>query len=451
MDDAGRPFFERLGTRSAQRLGWRRAAVVVAFCALLSEILAPHADLQDVIMVYFAGVVYVALHEGLRTSVATVLASIFLFDLLVVPPRWSVQPLHASHIVTLGVMLAVGLLISSLSSRAHLQTVLADRRAQRANALSELAAELSTARSTADIEAVVSRASSALLGTPCRLSDDGSLQFEPRAEPFSGEEADLAQALGRQARLALERHVFEQRSSEAMVAAESERLRNMLLSGISHDFRTPLTTLIGAATVLIEQGDRIGAERRRSLEQGILDEARRLHEQLSHLLDLTRLEEGQVQVRAEWCPADDLVTETLQALGDRGAAHRIAWSAPADAVVWCDPRLVQQALANLLDNALRHTPAGGAIRIGVALDADAWLLSVADEGPGLPPGDLHDMFRKFHRGQAEPASTGFGLGLAICAAIARLHGGSIEARNEGGALITLRLPQPARDERETEA
>ncbi|WP_186511237.1 sensor histidine kinase [Caenimonas sedimenti] len=444
MRQASNNFLDRLAARRRERLGWARAFAVVVLCAFCAELLAPHAALQDVIMVYLAGVAYVALHEGLRTSVATVLASILLFDLLIVPPRWGLNPLHTSHLLTLAVMLAVGLLISTLSSRAQQQAALAERRALRAQAMSDLAAQLASARSHAEVERTVSAASLAMLGSGCRMDLDGRLLLDQAGRLLTDEERELFRGFEHQGRLAVERCVFEQRSTEATVAAERERLRNTLLSGLSHDFRTPLTTIVGAATTLQEQGARLDDRMRQTLVSSIHTEARRLHERMSHLLDLTRMEEGAVQVSPEWCPADDLVAEVLLSFGDRLGRHVVDVDAAPDAVVWCDARLVEQALSNMVDNALRCTPAGGVIRIRVKTQETQWWLSVSDTGPGLPPGATEDVFRKFYRGQAEPAGTGFGLGLAICAAVARLHGGSIAAHNEGGAVFTMRLPQPQR-------
>lgn len=436
-------FLDRLGLGRGRRLGWRRAVAVLVLCTVVSELMVPYADLQDVIMVYLAGVVYVALHEGLRTSIATVLAGIFLFDLLVVPPRWGLNPVHPGHLVTLAVMLGVGLLISSLSSRAQRQTELAERRALRAQVLNTLAAQLASARSPDRVEAAVSEATTDVFGAGCRIDEAGSVQLDAgAAQRLSEEERELLEGFTQQVRLALDRCTFEARSRQAMVEAEGERLRNTLLSGISHDFRTPLTTIIGAATSLQAQHHQLDAGMRASLVDSILGEANRLHERVSHLLDLTRIEEGAVPLSPEWCPADDLVAEALAALGPRTRSHRLQVDAAPDAVVWCDPRLIGQAVANLVDNALRYAPSGSAIRIGVQVGADCWRLRVADSGPGLPPGAEQEVFRKFHRGQREAAGTGFGLGLAICAAVARLHGGTIDARTDGGAVFTLTLPQP---------
>jgi two-component system sensor histidine kinase KdpD len=362
------------------------------------------------------------------------------------------------------VMLAVGLLISHLAGWARGQTALAEGRAQRAQALGELSAQLAAAPTREAIGQAVAaavQATFALRGAVKLAADPqagdtwevplrgtgsalGVLAVQASAgQRMAAEDRELLEAFAHQAALALERCAFEQKSADAMVEAETERLRNTLLSGISHDFRTPLTTIVGAATTLLEQGDRLDAHRRETLVRSVLGEARRLHELVSDLLDLTRLEEGAVQLSLEWCPVDDLVQEALAVFGTRLERRELTLVLPPDAIVWCDPRLVEQALVNMVDNALRYTPQASPIRVEVALAGATWSLVVADRGPGLPQGREQEVFRKFQRGQAEPAGSGFGLGLAICAAVARLHQGHITAANDEGARFTLTLPQPA--------
>jgi K+-sensing histidine kinase KdpD len=232
-------------------------------------------------------------------------------------------------------------------------------------------------------------------------------------------------------------------AARAGAEAETERVRSTLLHGLSHDFRTPLTTIVGAASSLLEQGDRLDAERRRSLLSGIVGEAQRMSSMTSALLDLTRMEEGAVQPRCEWCPAEEMIQEALQALEPRLGGRELRVHVSPDAVVWCDPRLVEQVLSNLLDNALKHAPGAGPIDIMVVIGAHDWSLSVADHGPGLPSGHESAVFKKFYRGPGAERREGVGLGLALCAAIARAHGGQVVARNQHGALVVMTLPQPA--------
>ena len=152
--------------------------------------------------------------------------------------------------------------------------------------------------------------------------------------------------------------------------------------------------------------------------------------------------EGAVHPSFEWCPADELVEEVRAALQQRLLAHDLRVQISPDTIVWCDPRLFEQLLVNLLDNAVRHTPAGTLVTLSVKNHGAHWSMVLADNGPGLSPGQEREVFKKFVRGHDEPARTGTGLGLAICAAVARLHGGEITALSDRGARFTLTIPQP---------
>lgn len=464
-----------------------RAAGVVLVCSGICDVIRPYFDPANLIMVYLSGVVYVSLRSRRVTSLATIGASILVFDLIHVPPRWSFKPTDPQYYFTFVVMLVVGLLITELAGRARRQAMVANSRARRTQALNALAMDLAAARTHHAIAQAVTHAVSASLGRASALllaRDTGRLPAEDAPDwldmlqaqrvlagdavessavtcvalhsgeqrlgvvavqcapqAVSTEQRQLLDAFANQAALAVERALFEQRSAQAAVEAESERLRNTLLSGISHDFRTPLTTILGSATSLLEQDHAIEPDRRRALLQGLLGEARRMHALTSSLLDLTRMQEGAVKPRCEWCPADELVHEVVGAMGERLAAHRLRVDVGIELAVWCDPQLVEQALVNLLDNAVRYSPPGGEIAVRLCAVDGHWTLTVADQGPGLPVGRENEVFQKFYRAPGA-TSAGTGLGLALCAAIAKLHGGSIEARNEGGARFEMRFPQP---------
>lgn len=495
------------------RRGWWQAIGAVALCTLVSELLLSHIEPSSAAMIYFAGVVYVALRQGQSAALLAVVLSILVFDLLVVLPRWSFKPTDPQYYFTFLVMLVVGLLISRLAEQARRQTRVAEARARRAQALNQLASQLVSAQSEQDVGAGLAAAvrttfgvSSALLlpdergrlvdpsgfcraGEAAAAGTDGLDELARAQQAFdtgrrtetavgpsdaelllclplpsangalgvfvvrpaarqvgTPEDRHLLDAFINQAALALERSLLERRRAAAVLEAESERLRSTVLSGVSHDFRTPLTTIIGSATSLLEQNDALDESRRTRLQQSILTEARRIHAAMSDLLDLTRMEEGVMQLHCEWCPADDLIDEARQALGTRLQDREVTVQLPPDAVVWCDARLVEQVLVNLLDNTLRHTPAHCRIRIGVELGEGQCRLIVADDGPGLPAEHEREVFRKFFRGRGESAGAGTGLGLAICAAVARLHHGRIEASSEGGACFTMTWPQPVAPE-----
>lgn len=488
------------------------ALATVSVCTAVSETLRGYFDPANLIMVYLAGVVVVALRSGRRASLLAVAGSILVFDLMFVPPRWSFNPIDTQYFFTFTVMLIVGLLISHLVTRAAQQTVVAEARARRALALNELARQLASAMSTdavalglhSSISKTFGSASALLLpNAQGRLHDaggfclaeaagagelalaqrafdsgqDSDADNPARTEDRAGnagpqrpalylpllasgsavavlgvrgwanagatpEERDLLSAFANQAALALARAASEQKSAQTMIEIETERLRNTLLSGISHDFRTPLTTIIGSVTSLLQQDHALDRGQRSMLLHDILSEARRMHRLMSDLLDLMRMEEGAVHPSFEWCPADELVEEVRASLQQRLLAHELRVQISPDTIVWCDPRLFEQLLVNLLDNAARHTPAGTLITLSVKNHGDHWSMVLADNGPGLSPGQEREVFKKFVRGHDEPARTGTGLGLAICAAVARLHGGEISALSDGGARFTLTVPQP---------
>ena len=462
-------------------------------CALIEGCFEP----ANLITVYLAGVVFVALRRGRQAALWTVLGSVLLFDLIFVAPRWSLKPADPQYFFSFAVMLLVGLVIGQLAAGARREAATVGALARRTQALNRLALQLAGARSgeavAGALEATVQQALGAkawllalddegrLTGLPPDLEQDrahaeqalrerratgagsavdgsarrrcipllategtvGVLAVEPGPGRLDDpEDRDLLAAIANQAAVALERAVFEQRSARAAVEAERERLRSTLLAGISHDFRTPLTTIIGSASSLLEQRDAIDETQRDALLRGVVLEAQRMHALTSDLLDLTRMEEGAVRPDPEWCPADELIDEACAALGARLHGHRLRVEVEDDAVVWCDPRLLGQALANLLDNAVRHTPAGTVVRVGVSVAPGAWQLVVHDDGPGIPAGQEREVFKKFFRCWHGPDSPGTGLGLAICAVVADLHGGSILARNDAGARFEMTLPQP---------
>ncbi len=477
--------------------GWATACGVLAISTLVCAAIERYFEPANLITVYLAGVVYVALRTGRSAASFTVVGSIVLFDLLFVAPRWSLKPTDPQYFFTFAVTLLVGLIISQLAARSRHDASTMEARARRALALNQLALQLAKARTSEAVAAALEATVSQALGTKAQLllvDDEGRLPdlgqafandrhvaqgalreqretgagtaVEPQArrryipllaadgplgvlavepahtEHDSPDDKDLLRAIANQAAVALERAVFEQRSARAAVEAEGERLRSTLLAGISHDFRTPLTTIVGSATSLLEQRDAIDEVHRDALLRGVLLEAQRMHALTSDLLDLTRMEEGAVRPNLEWCPADELVDEARAALGGRLDGHRVSVDVDDAAVVWCDARLLGQALVNMLDNAVRHTPAGGAIAISVKVSVGAWCLVVHDDGPGIPAGQERDVFKKFFRGRQEPDSRGTGLGLAICAIVAELHGGTIVATNARGARFEMSLPQP---------
>jgi two-component system, OmpR family, sensor histidine kinase KdpD len=227
------------------------------------------------------------------------------------------------------------------------------------------------------------------------------------------------------------------------VQIETERLRNSLLSSVSHDLRTPLAVITGSASSLLEGEPAFDASTRRELIQTIFDEGNRLNRLVSNLLDMTRLEAGTIQVHKEWQPLEEVVGAALTRLEPRLKGRQISADLPANLpLVPLDSVLIEQVLINLLENALRHTPPDSSIDIAAwSADGDV-VVEVADRGRGLPPGDEQRVFEKFYHTEPLGRATGVGLGLTICRGFVEAHGGQIWAENrpEHGARFRFTLP-----------
>jgi two-component system sensor histidine kinase KdpD len=232
-----------------------------------------------------------------------------------------------------------------------------------------------------------------------------------------------------------------ERARAAAIQAETEALRSTLLASVSHDLRTPLSTITGAATTLRDQS--IDDATRRELVDAICVEADRMERLVANLLDMTRLSSGAVSPKREWIPVDELVGAALARVEGALTGHRVRTAVPAfPALVSVDPILVEQLVVNLLDNVARHTPPGTEVEVRADASAGALTLEVADDGPGIPEPLRERVFERFERG-AGSSGRGTGLGLAIARAIAEVHGGTLtlHERPGGGTRLRLELPR----------
>ncbi len=259
------------------------------------------------------------------------------------------------------------------------------------------------------------------------------------------EQSHLLETFAGQIALALERAHLAEVAEQSSLAAERETLRNTLLASISHDLRTPLAVMAGAGSTLAQHGASLNEATRIELARSIESKAREMSELVSNVLDLVRFESGQVQLRRDWQTLDDLVGSALSRDADKLAAYPVEVRLNPDLPpVYVDATLIVQLFVNLFDNIVKYTPPGTHVTVSAIADGGRGLLQVwvDDDGPGLPPGDPARLFDKFQRGSGEAAAVGVGLGLAICQAIVRAHGGSIEAqqRESGGARFAFTLP-----------
>jgi K+-sensing histidine kinase KdpD len=232
----------------------------------------------------------------------------------------------------------------------------------------------------------------------------------------------------------------ERTAAANLVRARSEELRSTLLSTVSHDLRTPLATITGAATTLRDDDD-LPAEIRHELLDSVCEEAERLERLVGNLLEMTRLESGSLELHREWVPVEELVGAALSRMEAKLGSRPIEVSLPAELpLVPVDPVLMQQLFINLIDNAIKYTAPASPIRIVARHAPPAVLIELSDRGPGLP--DDVRLFERFRRG-SHRGVPGAGLGLAICRGIIEAHGGSIRASNAvagGGASFEITLP-----------
>jgi two-component system sensor histidine kinase KdpD len=260
----------------------------------------------------------------------------------------------------------------------------------------------------------------------------------------SPEQRRLLDTFARLLAISLERIHYVSVAQDSTVQMESERLRNSLLSAISHDLRTPLTSLVGLTDALLLLKDPLTAEQR---EISILlrEKALKMNSQVSNLLDMARLQSGSIKLNKQWLLLEEAIGSAIKAVESIREDRNIAVSLPTDfPLLSFDAVLIEKVFINLLENACKYTPSNSSISIGASIDSpqsvEIW---VQDNGPGLPMGKEEDVFRKFERGNKEGTISGVGLGLTICRAIIEAHGGRIAGRtiSTGGARFTFTLPR----------
>jgi len=295
-----------------------------------------------------------------------------------------------------------------------------------------------------------------LNGAPCWVLPLGSesrplgavaLRFDPAQGEPDPDQRSLALAMTQDISQALERARLSDELEGARVQGETERLRNALLSSVSHDLRSPLASMIGAAGTLISYEEKLPPEERRELLQAILGEGQRLDRYIQNLLDMTRLGHGTLKLNRDWTDSAEIVAAAVTRLRKLFPDLRVETLAPREAVLlYVHPALIEQALFNILENAARFSPPDEPVRVSVHSTGERLLIDVSDRGPGIPEDErarIFDMFYSVSRGDRAPQGTG--LGLAICRGMIGAHGGSVEALPGDGIGTTIRisLPLPA--------
>ncbi|MDR2327650.1 MAG: sensor histidine kinase KdpD [Acidovorax sp.] len=473
----------------------------------VAEFLLQVFDPANVVMLFLLVVVLSSLRWGRGPGAWAALLSVLLFDFYFVPPRSSFSVNDTQYLFTFCLMLGVALVCGQLMARLRHEARVAAERERRAGALARLARDLSGALTQAQVTQIALSTLSGVFDAQAGLllpDSEERLQLVPGSEgvidpsvarwcmehgqeagwgtgtlaaapalyvPLMApvrargvlalqlrtpqrlrvpEERRLLDACASQIALALERVHFAEVAQQTQVAMEGERMRNTLLSAVSHDLRTPLTGILGAAQVALPHAPPGPAQ---DMLLQIRNQAQALQQLVDNLLAMARLQQGGVHLQQAWVPVEELVGTALAQMRERLSDHPVQTDLPADLpLLWIDAAMLERVLVNLLDNACKYTPAGTALQIAARVDAAQLRLSVTDAGPGLPAHlEPEQLFEPFTRGSAESSISGIGLGLALARRIVQAHGGSLTAHAAQpgpGAVLEMALPvldQPALD------
>ena len=496
----------KLSSRKKDALGYVWALVVTVASTGLAYLMFGRFELANLIMVFLLGVVFIATRFGRGPSIFASFLGVALFDFFFVAPYFSFSVSDSQYLVTFMAMLTVGILISNLMANVRSQARVASHRERRAtvlyamsrdmtagqsedeivrsaihhlytefgsrnvilfpdasghimyptgHALSESlhAADLSVAQWVMDHNEIAGQGTHTLPGAEAiyfPLSNKettlGVLVLLPvnLRRVFLPEQQKLLETFLGQIAQAIIRVRLTEQARKAQVEMEAERLRNSLLSSISHDLRTPLATIVGSASALVEEDNALKPEDKLELSRAIYDEGLRMSSLVNNILDMARLDAGAVELNRQWYPLEEIIGTVLTRLQKRLAGRRVSVKLPPGIpMIYADAMMIEQVLINLLENVLRYTPEHSPVEIMAEVSASAVEISVADQGPGIPEGSENKLFEKFYRVRNEAAQSGVGLGLSICRAIIAAHGGSIQAHNRptGGAVFSFLIPQ----------
>jgi two-component system, OmpR family, sensor histidine kinase KdpD len=482
------------------------AVVATVIAAALAWAVASVLPLPNISLVFLAAVLLVAVRSSLGPSLVCAALSFLTYDFLFIPPKFSFAIQREEDVLTLLFFLLMAALTGNLAARQRRQLQALRDTQEETSELLDLSRKLTAAT---DRQAVISAAAHHLEGWSdldlCLVNrdDHGGLKVETggpltftEAEraaadwawqhdqpagkgtgtlpfggwwwwPLSSEEGPLGllgvsakpgqELSGQRRRLlialsqplaqALARAQLAQELESARLHGETEQLRSALLASVSHDLRTPLTSMRGSIDSLLALGEAIPLEDRRELLEGTRDEAERLDRYIQNLLDMTRLGHGALKLARDWVSPGDIVGSALGRLRAVLAPLQVSIDVPPELpLLYVHAALIEQALVNVLENAARFSPAQGHLQVSAGVSDNQLFFAVADEGPGIPEDErakIFDMFYTAARG--DRGGQGTGLGLAICQGMVGAHGGHISVADGiggRGTCITLFLPLP---------
>jgi len=463
--------------------------------------------IANISVAYLMGVLLVALKGGLRPAILASVAGFFAFNFLFTEPRYTFAITDTQNILTVVFFLIAAVVVSNMAARLRAQMQATRESARRTGNLYDFGRKITAAATLDDVLwAVVHHVATTIHGKSLVMmpADNGlsiAAGYPPEDElddkstaaaewawahgKIAGrgsatlpvalwlfiplktgrgpvgvlgvqmtEDADmpapaqmrLLETLADQAAVAIERTLLVSDIETARVATERERLRSALLSSLSHDLRTPLVSIMGAASSLISYDEALDSDNRRELAQTIQDEAERLNRFVQNLLDMTKLGAGALKPRVDWADLHDIAGAAVERAKRLARAHTIVVEIADDMPLLCvDAVLMEQVFFNLLDNACKYSPPKTAVKVWAIKTSKHIAIEVADQGPGIPPEDRERVFDMFYRVNQADSQSGTGLGLAICRGIVEAHGGTIHAEpglHGAGTCVVIHLPLP---------
>jgi two-component system sensor histidine kinase KdpD len=478
--------------------------IVIGICTALGVFLRSRVAITNVAMLFLLGVIVVSVTCRQGAAVVSALLAVTSFYYFCVPPWNSFVIEDYSYILILVTTLAVALVITTLTVKIRAQTDRALDREKQARTMYQLNRDLSADATVLDAARTAVRTLTDLFDSKIEIFltteqrmiaryvgtvDTGEavepeksfaqsilnngmktvdlLRSGPRIAKRLGiplncggiavavmsvttvdrdqfndpDQMHFLEALCNQIAAAIDRLWHSAAVREAELEIQTERARNALLNAVSHDIKTPLASIYGAATSLLEEETRLTPEARHELVESISDEAERLNRVVNNLLEMTSLDAG-LLAKKDWRPLEEIIGAALTRL-EKQLRDRLVSTHITEDLPWIcvDDVLLEQVFVNILENAVKYTPAGSEIEIAAQRNGENVVVSIKDNGAGLQPGDETRVFEKFFRGKTDGAR-GVGLGLAICRAIVQGHGGSISAENSlaGGAIFRFELP-----------
>lgn len=496
----------KLSSRKNKTWTYFGALGVTIISTLLAYLMLGSFELANLIMVFLLGVVFIATRFGRGPSIFASFLVVAIFDFFFVQPYFSFSVNDSQYLVTFIAMLTVGILISNLMANVSSQAKVASHRERRALVLYAMsrdmtagqneeeilrsavhhlytefssqnvilfpdsngriiypsspslpeslhAADLSVAQWVMDHNEIAGQGTHTLPGAEAvyfplsiKTSTLGVLVLLPvnLRRIFLPEQKKLLETFLGQIAQAISRVRLTEQARTAQVEIEAERLRNSLLSSISHDLRTPLNTIVGSASTLVEEDQALQPEDKLELCRAIYDEGLRMASLVNNILDMAKLDAGAVELNKQDTPLEEIISTVLTRLQKRLTERQVTVKLPPGMpMLYADALMIEQVLINLLENVLRYTPEQSPIDISAKTSETTIDIAITDQGPGIPVGLEDKLFEKFYRVHHEAAQSGVGLGLSICKAIVMAHGGSIHAQNRigGGAVFSFSLPK----------